>query len=121
MIDQNTEKCRACTVKHLSAALTALDDESELKGAYFCGNLVHAANHFMHYSQELANEMRQLRLSAQNESLSFILPTEEIRAKLAAIIKQVTEFVEPKNNPEVRIIPIQVSQPSSGCPCRNKK
>lgn len=121
MIDQNTEKCKACTVKHLSAALTALDDESALKGAYFCGNLVHAANHFMHYSQVLADEMRQLRLAAQDESLSFTKPLSDIRTKLEGLIKKVTEFVEPSNNPEVKITPIQPSQHSSGCPCRNKK
>ena len=128
MIDLNTEKCRACTVKHLSAALTALDDSDELRGAYFCGNLVHAANHFMRYSQFIADKIRKLRLEAQDEQLQFIQPIDNIRDQLKALINEVTSFEEIAPEPEKysetaadKDETVSTPKRSAGCPCRNKK
>ena len=48
--DQDAEACKQCTLKHLSTALVTLTDDDTpdiLKKVYFCGNLSHAANHFV--------------------------------------------------------------------------
>jgi len=57
MIRDTAEKCKACTLKHLSEAYTILisddDIDTTIKGAHIYGNLLHAANHVVEYSEDL--------------------------------------------------------------------
>lgn len=119
IIDHDTEKCRACTVKHLSAALVALEGTELLDRADFAGNLGHAANHFMWYSADIAAQIRQLRLDAQDEKLNYALSAEDIRTRLGELLKAVTDFEEPVEAP-VAVPVVQAAPKASGCGCRRK-
>lgn len=122
MIDLNTEKCRACTIKHLSAALAALEDDDKLAPAYYCGNLVHAANHFMQYDQTISAQIRQLRLDSQDERLAYTLDKSVIKERLSSLIQAVKDFQEPAkgSQPEALVVSPTVVTPTktSGCRCR---
>lgn len=124
MIDLHTEKCRACTLKHLSAALTALDDvEDSMAPAYYCGNLVHAANHFLRYDQQISNQIRQLRLDSQDEYLNYRLPLDEIKSRLKNLIQVVVDFKEPVKTDNPPAQPVKAPTPTKtagGCGCRKK-
>ena len=92
------EKCKGCTIKHLSDVLVWLQEEDKpeiVRNAYISGNLSHAANHFIHYSPEIADAIRQLRLDCIGEDLKLSLSVSEIEARLKSIISDVAEYTEP--------------------------
>ena len=125
MINDTAEKCRGCTRKHLSEALVWLDIEGEeecIRGTYICGNLAHAANHFIHYSTEISDHIRQVRLDAINENLTLAIPKDEIKQRLESIIKEVTEYKEPAPPEPLSVIRSQTtsSPKKGGCRCSQK-
>lgn len=122
MLNDNAEKCRGCTIKHLSEVLVALKDTDTnevIRNAYICGNLAHAANHFMHYSPAIADNIRTLRLDSINDDLSLALPVTEISQRLSGIIEAVAAYNEKPgetNNPV-----LGGERKASGCRCRRQK
>lgn len=128
VIDAKTEDCRQCTLKHLSTALVTLADEDIpdiLKRIYFCGHLSHAANHFVHISEDLAEEIRVLRLDAQNDRLEFLLRTDVMQTKLTRIINSIASYqppAEPVTEAETlqKVAAIAPGQ-KRGCPCKNRQ
>lgn len=128
MINDTAEKCRGCTIKHLSEALVWLDAETSdecIRGAYICGNLAHAANHFVHYSAEIADHIRQFRLDSINENLTLAISIEEARAGIEDLIKQVSAYREPPKvvvtvTPTPPTIKAATPIKKGGCRCAQK-
>lgn len=125
MINDSAEKCQGCTLKHLTTALVWLEDTEhpeKLKAAYVCGNLAHAANHFVHYSQPIAEKIRQLRLNGINNNLTFAKPTDELTQELQKVLEEVSDYKEPEKSvllvapPETKTAQV----PSKGCGCRKR-
>jgi len=129
VIDAKTEDCRQCTLKHLSTALVTLADEDIpdiLKRVYFCGHLSHAANHFVHISEDLAEEIRVLRLDAQNDRLEFLLAPDVMQTRLTGIINSITTYQPPPVEPAAEAETLQkvtAAAPGQkrGCPCKNRQ
>ena len=126
MVDNDVEKCRGCTIKHLSDVVVSLRDTDltpVIHNAYMCGNLAHAANHFVKYSAEIADQIRTLRLDSINNDLSLALPVEEIEQRLYKIIELVAKYrtegaVETAPTTEnVRVIK---TGGGGGCRCQKK-
>ena len=123
VIDNDAEKCRGCTIKHLSEVLVALGDTdtSELiRNAYICGNLAHAANHFVHYSPKIAEKIRELRLDCINNDLTLALPLTEIGQRLSDIIEQVAKYKEPVKSVDTKVNTgaLMTKPGTGGCRCR---
>lgn len=137
--DFDAEKCKQCTMKHLSTAVAVLRDDGlpdMLRRVYFCGNLSHAANHLVHLDEQLAEDVRGVRIDAQDDGLNFKLTPEEITQRLMAIIDDVSKLevkvpepVEAKAaTPETGSTPV-VEQPAQqaapvqkrGCPCHAER
>lgn len=120
--DPYAEACKQCTLKHLSTAVVCLTDEDLpdiLKRVYFCGNLSHAANHFVKLDEAIAETMRALRIDAQDDRLEFILDMQDIKNRLVAIIEQVSSFIPPEpEQPKPLPMPTSEGAPKKrGCPC----
>lgn len=102
--DFDAETCKQCTMKHLSTALTVVDDSEMpemLRRVYFCGNLSHAANHLVHLSEQLAEDVRGLRIDAQDDGLNFKMDVSAIKERLLVIINDVSEIkTQPPEPPE---------------------
>jgi len=125
--DKDVEVCRQCTLKHLSTAMVSLTDEdipNILKQVYFCGNLAHAANHFVKIDEKIAEDIRALRIDAQDDRLNFTMDIEQIKERLIAVIEAVTTYQPPE--------PEKVEEPPEekkeapvvqkrGCPCHAHK
>lgn len=137
VIDFDAEACRQCTLKHLSTAIATLTDAempSVLRQVYFCGNLSHAANHLIHLDEQLAEDVRVVRLDAQDDSLNFKLGTEEITNRLLAIIEKISALTLEPPAPAViptpptkqpttpKVATTSTAQPvqKRGCPCHAK-
>lgn len=129
IIDDQTETCRQCTLKHLSTALVALTDDtlSDIqKRVYFCGNLSHAANHFVHIDETLAEAVRALRIDAQNDRLEFIMPIQDIEQRLTTVIEQISKFDPPPPRSAEKITTVKnpatptTTPQKRGCPCKNR-
>ena len=131
--DPNAEKCRACTLKHLSTVLVYLDDTDTdpiLKAAYVVGNLAHAANHFLQYDITISDEIRALRLEIIDDKFKFIKEPAEIKDALQAIITKITVWKEPEqpvippvyrtNSAATNTSAIPPSTKKSGCGCHKK-
>ena len=122
MINDTAEKCRGCTLKHLTTVLAWLDDTDHppvLRGAYICGNLAHAANHFIHYDKMIASKIRMLRIEGVNNDLSLNLDTETFKKRVEDLIENVASYVEPVEPPVVVSIMARTgAKTSGGCGCR---
>lgn len=123
MINNDAEKCRGCTIKHLSEALVGASLSkplTKLDIAYICGNLGHAANHFVHFSPELAACIRTLRLDSINDDLTLAIDQSVLVTRLEQLIDAIASWKEPP--PEA--IPIQPDKnltptiKKTGCRCR---
>lgn len=126
--DNDAEVCRQCTLKHLTTAMVSLVDEDPpeiLRKVYFNGNLSHAANHFVKLNEVVAEEMRALRIDAQDDRLGFKLPIADIKERLLGIIEKVTNFDPPKPQESAKaVVKLPETTEASpkpakrGCPCR---
>ena len=130
MINDTAEKCLGCTIKHLTEVLVAINDidtPEKLRAAYVCGNLSHAANHFMHYNKDIADQIRELRLDCINTDLTFALPLTEIVSRLEDLTLMAIKSVE--NNGSVTATKKRVERQQQtgqqttvrGCRCGQKK
>ena len=124
MINDNAEKCRGCTIKHLSEAFSLLKEGKDLDKldiAYICGNLGHAANHFVHFSPEIAAKIRELRLDSINEDLTLALDKITLQTRLEKLILEIGDWKEPE---PVKIVQPAVKSdppaPKRGCRCSQK-
>ena len=123
--DDYIEKCKNCTLKHLSAALLLCDDTDYspiLRAAYFSGNLSHAENHIVKIDETLAANIRDIRLSTGVEALleNKEWDTQSTKTGLAQIIQAVYSF-EPKNEPKKAINVPKIEQKSKKhCNCGHK-
>lgn len=127
--DNDAEVCRQCTLKHLTTAMVSLTDEESpemLRKVYFCGNLSHAANHFVKLDEIVAEEMRALRIDAQDDHLDFKLSVDAIKERLLGVIEKVATFKTPAT-PDAGVKTTTTTQTSAqpaqpvqkrGCPCR---
>ena len=125
LTDNAIEACRQCTLKHLATALVCLTDEDSpdiLRRMYFCGNLAHAANHFLHVDEKISEDIRQLRLDAQNDELQFTLDPTIIKERLAAVTSAVTAYTPPPPPPPKphKADPEPTPVIKRGCPCHNR-
>ena len=125
MINDTAEKCRGCTIKHLSEARVSLQNTENitvLDVADICGNLGHAANHFVHYSPDIAEQIRTLRLDSINNDLTLALDPADISLRLDSIIESVAAWKELEKPVPAAASLAQIAPPKSGgCRCRQKR